>query len=384
MITKAPYGLSPTVEVTIGNASVDYSAINRIELTLEENCHDMLVFELAGIPPRAITDYYGRPVRVVFSTGGNFYQTFHGYVEDVRPKAFTGFGLMNKSPFQEARIVCMGASYSMRGSRSKTWVGYKLSDIAREMAAKYGFSLDVPSDSRVHEGILQTNESDWQFLSRYATMLGYSLTAHNTHMHLYDPYAALSRQISYHILPTLNKTRGKVTPSPGQIIEFSGSFANRHIDGYYKDSILTVVNDDNTVFDVTTNTLEDAQTRESRFKNRVAEHVHNFSSAEKRIDAISKQDYDYYADVTVLGLAGCLPGGIVNVDNYNGKFDGFWYVQGVKHIIHSNTFYTELRIAKNLNSELAPTNTQKYTYPPTPRYTQNGWIADTRTVNEYS
>jgi hypothetical protein len=43
MITKLPYGLSPTVDIAIGNSTVDYNTINRVELFMEDNQHDMLV-----------------------------------------------------------------------------------------------------------------------------------------------------------------------------------------------------------------------------------------------------------------------------------------------------------------------------------------------------
>ena len=384
MISKKPYGVSPTTTITVGNTSFDPTAVGRVELTLEENSHDFLVMDLAGIPPRAITEMYGKPVDIEFTTGGNFYQRFVGYVEEVRPESFTGFGLLNNSPFQTVRVICMGASYSMRGAKSDSWSGYRLSAIANEMSARYGFSLDAPSDRAVNDALLQTNESDWQFLTRYAKFLGYSVNVHGTHMHIYDPYKAKSRQNSYHVLTTLRKTRGDVTPSPGQIIEFNGNFSRRHIDGEYKEHKVTVVNSDNTTYDVSSTTVDTQHNGIARYPNRVTEYVDNYEEAARRISAVSKEKYDYYASATVLGIAGCVPGGIVKVDNYNGEFDTFWYVQAVKHTIHSDSFHTELQLALNTKSELKFTNTQKFTVPPPSVYSKGSWIAQERLVNEYS
>ena len=384
MIAKKPYGVSPTTTITVGNTSFDPSAVGRIELTLEENSHDMLVMELAGIPPRAITDMYDKPVDVSISTGGNFYQQFVGYVEEVRPESFTGFGLLNNSPFQTVRVICMGASYSMRGARSNTWNGYQLSTIARELSSKYGFSVDVPADRAVNDALVQTNESDWQFLTRYAKFLGYSVNVHGTHLHIYDPYKAKSRQNSYHVLTTLRKNKNDVTPAPGQIIEFNGNFSRRHIDGEYKEHRVTVVNDDNTTYDVSSSNLDLQHNGVARYPNRVTEYVDNYEEAARRISAVSKEKYDYYATATVLGVAGCVPGGIVKVDNYNGDFDTFWYVKSVKHSVHTDSFSTELELAVNTKSELKFTNTQQFTTPPTPVYSKGSWIARDRLVNEYS
>jgi phage protein D len=384
MINKQPYGISPSVDLTIGNTSFDGTSVNRIELSLAENQHDMLSMELSGIPPRLITEYYGKPVDVSVYAGGNFYHRFVGYVEDVRPTSFTGFGLVNESPFQDVRIVCMGASYSMRGSTSNTWNGYRLSDIANQLSSKYGFSLSTPSDRSVHEALLQTNESDWQFLTRYASFLGYSVNVHGTHMHIYDPYKALSRQTSYHVLTTIKKTGGSARPSPGQIIDFKASFSKRHIDGEYKEHRVTVVNDDNTSYDVSSTTVDTVHNGVARYTNRLTEYVDNFEEASKRISAVSKQEYDYYATVTVLGLAGCVPGGVVRIDNYGGNFDTYWYVHSVNHTIHSDAFYTELEIARNYNSELQFTNTKKFTAPPLSVLRKNRWVTEDRVIDEYS
>lgn len=384
MIAKKPYGVSPTTKIVVGNTSFDPTAVGRIELLLEESNHDLLVMDLAGIPPRSITEMYDKPVDVEFNTGGNFSHRFVGYVEEVRPESFTGFGLLNNSPFQTVRVVCMGASYRMRGSRSDSWSNYRLSGIAKELSARYGFSLDVPSDRALHESLLQTNESDWQFLTRYAKFLGYSVNVHGTHMHVYDPYNAKSRQTSFHVLTTYRKTRGDVTPSPGQIIEFNGNFSRRHIDGEYKEHKVTVVNEDGSTYDVSSTTVDAQHNGVARYPNRLTEYVDNYEEAARRISSVSKEKYDYYATATVLGLAGCVPGGIVKVDNYNGEFDTFWYVQSVKHTIHSDSFHTELQLALNTRSELSFTNTARFTVPPDPVYSKGAWIARERTVNEYS
>jgi len=384
MIRKSPTGLSPDVEIIVANTPIDYDSINRIELRLEENQHDMVILDLYGIPPRSITDYYYKPVYISISTGANFSQQFYGYVEDVRPASFTGHGLMNDSPFQETRVVCMGTSYNMRGSRSKVWGGYRLSDIAKELSANYRFSVDTPADTAIHDSLLQTNESDWQFITRYAKFLGYSVTLHGTHLHVFDPYKAISRQISYHVLHSLINSRNNIKERPGQIIEFTGTFSKRHIDGEYKESSIPVVQADNSMYDVVSTQSPTANNGVARFPNRVSEYVDNYEEASRRINSVSKEDYDYYADATVLGVAGCKPGGVVSIDKYGGDFDGYWYVQAVTHVVHSDAFYSELKLAKNFNSELGLTNTSPFQEPGKPYYDKDVWVSSRAVANEYS
>jgi len=384
VIVKKPYGVSSDIEVTIDGSEVSYTSINSVELHLEENMHDMLVLVVTGIPPKAITDYYGKAVSFRMISGRTTSHEFLGYVEDVRPYSFTGFGLINNSPFQETRIVCMGASYNMRGSTSRVWRNFRISDIARDMCDKYKFSLDVPKDDLYIDNVAQTNESDWQFLTRYCTHFGYSVTVHSTHMHVFDPYNALSRQNSVHVLETLKSAKGDPTPRPGQILKFEGSFSRRHADGHYKETIVSVLKEDNSLGELSSSTVDLRTNGMARYPNRVSSYSDNFAEARRRISAVSKEKYDYYADVQVLGIANCVPGGIVEVGDYSSDFDGFWYVQKVSHTLDSDKFITDLQIAKNLNTELIFNNTKKFQNPPSATYRNGVWMTTEKRVNEYS
>ena len=382
MIVKTPYGVSPSIEMSIAGVAVDYNALESVELNLAENQHDMMVFEIMGIPPRAITAYYGAPVEFKMHTGVNFVQEFVGYVEDVRPISKTAGGMVNKSPFQRARLVCMGASYIMRGSASKTWDYRKVSDVAKEIAAKYRFSVDVPSDDFVIDRLVQANESDWQFLTKYAGMLGYAVTAHGTHIHVYDPKSVLSRQTSFHNVRTIVGSNVTSNAEPGHIMEFTGTFSSRATDGRYKENEIAVIDPNNSVYNFRTNTLSPSL-GPARFKNRVGDYADGLGEARRRLRAIDKEKYDYRATATVIGLAGCVPGGVVNVDQYSAEFDGYWCVKEVRHRAHSNAFITELELAKNRTIPLEQDNTAPFQKPPKSLYDRNVWVASKARVREY-
>jgi len=382
MIIKTPYGVSPSIELYISGAAVDYETINAFELELSENKHDMLVLEISGIPPKAITEYWGKPVRLEFRTGANFHHSFYGYVEDIRPFSFTGFGLVNRSPFQTARIVCMGASYNMRGSTSRHWFGYRVSSIAKEIGHKHRFSVDAPSDEYVDDTLVQTNESDWQFLVRYANSLGYKVNSHGTHLHIYRPDSALSRQSSYHVLSTLISKQADIDAAPGNIMEFSGSFSRRNIDGDYKESEIAVIGKDNSLYNLRSSTLSNGN-GSNRFPNRMDDYADNVAQGNRRLKQEDRSSYDYYADARVIGVAGCVPGGVVLVDQYASDFDGFWYVQSVKHIVNSRAYVTELRLAKNKNTEMVFDGTAPFQPPPKPYYDFDQWVSTKARFNEY-
>lgn len=384
MIVKKLFGVSPDLEIKIGDVPVNYDSVGYLELHLSEDQHDMLVLRMVGLPATAVIDYIDKGVYLKISTGASYAQLFSGYVTDVRPKSVTGQGFINNSPFQEVDIVCLGMSYNMRSKKSRNWTGYKISEVVNELSDIYGFSADVP-DLPVPTGVLtQTNESDWQFLVRYSKMLGLAVNCHGTHIHVYDPYKAAGRQASYHRLTTITKYRGDVSPAPGQILSFDGSFARRHADGKYIDTVVPVLSSSLNTYDVTTQEVTQKDSSEVYLENRIFEFAKNYDHAVRVMEASNKKDYDYYATVQVLGVAGCVPGGVVSIDSYDSEFDGFWYVQSVKHYLHSDGFVSELKIARNNNSQLNVVNVESFQTPPRPRYTMNRWKSSKRYVNVYS
>lgn len=377
MITKTPYGLSPSFELSVDSAAVDYHALNRIEIDLIECKHDMVTIELGGIPTRAITDYQNKGVSLSVNTGANFAFDFSGYVADVRPTSRTYHGLVNNSPFQTADIVCLGASYDMRAKKNRVWDSYTLAAVAEELCAQYKFSLDVPADPLVFSPLAQVEESDWQFIVRYADMLGYSVNMHGTHMHIYDPYKATDRATSFHRLTTIKGTRGDIATTPGQVSEFKGRFSEDTSDN---DTIVTV-RQGTTEFDVASS----GQHENSRkIHNRINGHIDSYENAVRVLDVARKHTYDYRARAMVSGVAGCVPGGVVTLDNYNSGFDGLWYVHAAKHILTSGVFLSDLDLSRNKDSELEQfNNVHKFEVPPLPRLRQGKWEATKVTINEY-
>jgi hypothetical protein len=329
-----------------------------------------------------MTDYIGRPVLLTINTGPGYAFTFVGRVEKMAPCTTTHKGLINDSPFQTTEVVCMGRSYDMRGKKNASWSGYTLPDIATTMAQRYDLSLDVPATPLVYANTIQSNESDWQFLVRIANLHGYSVTCHGTHIHIFDPYEATGRLPSLHRLLSQKTLQGNSEAIPGVIIDFHPNLAERHPDGDYMDTSVTVLQEDGTTYTVTTSDL--LGTPGARFTNQLADSADNYEEAKRLITTTNKGLYDYTADAQVVGLIGCLPGGVVNLDKYGGEFDGYWYVQEVEHHLISGLFTSDLCMARNKNSELVTkTATPKMAVPPAPRNQDGTLVTSRRVYNVY-
>jgi hypothetical protein len=372
MIRKSPVGVSPNLAITIGDAAVNYESLMSLSLDLKENEHDMCTFTMTGVPPRFITDYIGKSVYVSMDTGSSFVSRFWGTIEHAAPSAVSSKGKVNDSLFQEVRFTAFGASYRMRGVERKPWHGATLVDVCTQLSTKYGFSVDVPADPLIYSTMAQ-RESDWKFLVRYASLMGYSVTVHGTHIHVFDPYKAAGRLPSIHRL--YSPARSSTTPEPGQIVEFSGTFTQSNTD-----TIATVHQDNGTVFDVRTSDAGGTPARYSTLSDMTAD---TYDEAVRILAYSEKTGYDYKAHASVVGSAGMVPGGIANLDRYDAAFDGLWYISGVRHDVRSGSFLTDIDMFKNVEDTYADRSAAAFRAAPEPNYINNEWTSSRRVVNAY-
>lgn len=384
MITKSRSGVGAALDLTVGDVEFDYNSIVRLEVDLEDNMHDYASLEVAGLPPRAVTEYRGAPVRFLIDSGGSYSHEFVGRVEHVAPVSEASGGLVNGSPFGAATIHCYGASYAMRGDKSRVWERVSLAEMATSMADSYDFSVDVPETKLIKERFVQETESDWQALVRYAGEYGFRVTSHGAHLHVHNPRTAAHRNISFHKLTPVQTMPDGAIPSPGKIISFSGDFARESIDGEYKDAVVGVLSDDRT-YDVRTSEVRGLEVDPLRapIEERLAANVDSYAEARALIRRTHADRYDYRADVLCVGLAGCLPGGIVALDRYNASYDGLWYVHKVRHVVVDQQFTTQLSIVTNSGDRFEDGIVTDFTSPPNSVYKLGRWVSSKKVFNVY-
>lgn len=350
MIHKVTGGVNVSFTLTIDGVPVNYESINGIELTLTEDQHDMLTLLVTGLPPRAVTEYRNRAVEFHMNTGGGYSESFVGYVAMIRPTQEVSKGVVNNSPFQVSEVVCLGVSYDMRSKRSVLWPDASIAYITETLAKRYGLSSDAPHVQPFTHSIVQDGESDWKFLVRVAHMHGYRVSVHGTHIYVYNPREAGNRTLSFNRLTT-QRISGTASTQAGQIIEFKGDFLEQSVDGVHRDASVTVLQDNNVTYDVTSSEVLRTNAKPP-IVDSLNETVHNYEEATKLLQGHTTDKYDYEADILVVGVAGCRPGGLIFLDNYNAEYDGFWYVCSVHHEVFMNGMFTStLKVKKSLNLE---------------------------------
>lgn len=386
MIIQSSNPLSPKVSFSLNNVEVDYQSILEVSLELGENKHDVLTFTIGGIPHKAITDYEGAAVQFRISSGQGRTQAFNGYVMYVEPFHAIDAPLINGSVFYTAKVVCFGASVSMKTVRQRVFENTKIYKIVQEIAKNYKFSVDVLRDEFVIPRAVQASESDWEFLNKLCKLYGYSFTVHGTHLRVWDPFQAVDIRPSYEVLTPATAIADGV---PGSILKMTGTFGDLTVDGSSYRYQLTSFDNSGVMF---TNSEKGeittwSGTRETpKYSTILSESSLSVAEARKTIDAKRRNVFPYNAKVEVLSGAGIVPGGVVELSGYKSNIDGLWYVRSVRHNIGGTTYTTELEIGKDKNTstlygspptKIAPT-------PPDPVFIDNSWRASEERVNIYA
>jgi phage protein D len=380
MIFKSSHPNSPDVSVILSDVSVDYSTIQSVSVDVHENMHDMATITFSGFLTKGITDYVGAPVYISIGVNESRVIEFYGYVSFIEPVMETRKGLINNSPVQTAVLTCMGASFDMSTDKYKVWENVTLANIVENIAGAYKYSYSVPADRFVWKRLLQNQKSDWQFLKDVCNSVGYYLTTSRTHIHVYDPYRAIARQLPYVELLTVRGAYGDLTNTPGRIMEFRGLFGDVTLDGSVSKYNYVGIDSSGTV--VTASTSDDdfsqmGELVERRYTNEVATNVTSIEMLNKLAKASTKQTYPYNATAIVTGVPDPVPGSVVRINNYDSYFDGYWLVRGAKHTVTRSNYLTELTLSTDSTNGKLPVIQpgSAFQTPPLPVLIGDAWMA---------
>jgi hypothetical protein len=387
MIFKSINPMSPSVTIEFDGVSVDYKTIHSINLSFEENKHDIAIVTFNGMPPKAITDYVNAGVQITASLGPGRDAVFCGYVMYVEPESTTYASVINNSVFQKAKVVCFGASVSMKSTVTRVWEHASTVSIAKALAEKYSFSLEVYKDDFVIPKLIQTKQSDWDFLTSFCKKYGYSVSVNGTNMHLWDMHKSIGRKQSFEVLSTPSSLNDL---QPGSIIKFSGTFGYLTPDGKaYNYSVESIDNSGN-VHKTTGKTTDSSLMwsgigRPTKFNSSLVTSSNSVYESERIIEATFKNSLPFNATVETAAALGTAPGGIVLLEGYKSNFEGFWYVRGIEHEIVGSNCMSRLRISKDFNTtnEAVSPPAELPLTPPSPKFVAGSWRASVEKVDMY-
>lgn len=360
MIFRTNEPSSPSTEVVIDGVDIYENSIVRVRLELEVNHHDMAVVTLAGVPGALVTDYLDRPVRIKCYQGDSGH-SFYGYVVSVEPEYTTTGGVVGGYTIQKLNLVCLGASRAMSNKENNVWQTVTLEQIVKELATKYKFTFSVPTTGITIPRLLQSSETDWSLLTKVCDLHGLHFTAHGTHIHVWDPTKSISRQISYHSMLNVHARGAADMNLPGSILELSGEFG----DPFKKSNLksLYALNDQGTFY---SDTYERPDSEFGKRYGQTATDVLNNNAptlelAEAIVRGQSRARDVFMLNLSTIGIAGVIPGGVVRIGDFSSKFDGLWYVQSVCQTVTHDRMLTEARLISD-----ALKDSSKTVYPVSP------------------
>ena len=380
MIIKNALGDSPSVVVSIAGGTVPDREIVSVEVTYSENKHDIATIVYSGFPPKAVTAYRGLPVYISFGTNEANTMYFHGYVAYVEANAYTRMGVVNNSLIQEAKVVCFGTSYEMKPSRNTVYQNVTLPKLVSTIAKRYGFSYSVPDNGYVFKTVEQSTKSDWEVLIETANKLGYHVTASNAHLCVYDPLSSFFRRTPATVLRTINSESGKER-KPGNILEFSGVFGDVTPYGDSHEYLLKTLDSNGRSIQYSTATSAGSGLGRKLSNRFVQEITFNATSQEtlrQFARGYERQSIPLHADIVVLGSSTLFPGSLVQIDNYDSEFDGFWVVSEARHLINTDHYMTYLHVKTDSTNQdpARDIGGKSYVRPPMPRLSGNVWVSE--------
>lgn len=382
MITSGASSLELKFSVSIDGGDLEYSSIQVVQIYLQENMHNLASLQVAGIPPDYLSEYLNLPIVVTVSVGAFGSYTFYGYIYNMVPVSKNKDGLVNNSPFQTTTINCFGATYPMRGKKSRSWEHYTLPQMAREIANKYNLTISVPDDPFVFTRLIQSEKTDWEILVEASDYLGYRVFADGTHIDIWDPYAALSHK-GLRNLYAMSSNQGAVKPRPGQVVHFTSQVGNAL---KTSDTLHSLVDSS-----VLTNTYNDSSgmgtTVQSLFQDEIAENAVSIDMAQAVLKGRNRNKFPISASVTVVGDPSITPGMVVDLQKYQSGIDGLWLVKSAQHEMFRGSAMSYLELVRD-------TFASNNTYPsliappvpvvPSPVLKNRRWNAQTEQVYVYS
>jgi hypothetical protein len=346
MITSSNSQLKLEFEVLIHNGPLDFTSIQRVNIELSENMHDLATLDIAGIPPEYLSTYIDLPIAIKLTVATTHSCIFKGYITYLEPRSLNKDGLVNKSPFQTTRMYCIGTSYVMRNRRTDVWNSVTLPQIVRNLADKYNFTASVPNDPYVFPRLVQAGESDWALLRKACDYLGYRVSMRNTHIDIWDPFTTLSRYGTAPVYAMAGNS-GMTNAEPGQVIEFNASVGSvtpeaakvpDTIHALVDDTIVTISKDISTGYGTPIKSI---------FQDEVPANAESIPMANAVLQGRSRDKFPYTAHLTIVGNPSIQPGMLIQLGTYNSSVDGLWIVKSVRHEAFRGSSMSYLSVEKD-------------------------------------
>jgi hypothetical protein len=291
--------------------------------------HDLFIIRMGATPnhpyKHLLTAYPDNsPVEIQWGRLPDKVVTWYGYINHHEQSSEADGDL----PAMQIKYFCIGTSKTMNTDKTRVWSNTTPSGIAQKIAREQKLRCVVTTINWDLPYEVQAGESDFVFMSRMATKVGFKFWVSGGTMYFIDPAVVLSGASNsflpeYHIskVPSQRDTAQHFRKLQGDNIP-GGEIVNRQIYG----------------MDYSTGQVFKAQADSASVSpvdfNETHRHVTSYAEAKRLMNAKqSLSQYWIYATCQVFGWPLLYPGKALKLGGYHMADDtkGNWIVTGAKH-----------------------------------------------------
>lgn len=292
---------------------------------------------------------FGVPVNVAWGLLGQRVDTFQGYVHHTEPMTSVAGDQAHRSV---VKVVCVGATNPMKEKRQRIWNQRTIPSVLSEIFSQYKLSYDIMTNDRVWDSLVQSGESDWQFVCSLAQRLGWTVCPTNTDVRVRPRWSNMAA-VAYtttifraakpneapgglHQIQTFHAVDGETTPDGGQK-------ALRVAQGLdpWQGTAYTAVQDT-------------VQPQLGWLSPTALLTEYNHDTARTYDEAVQRlygdaENARFYiqAEMEAIGDASVRPGRLVALQGLGAKNDGLWYVEAADHEVSGGAYLLHLSLGRD-------------------------------------
>lgn len=317
----------------------DKSAVSRVTWIQDRNKHDVMEMTVVGVRPERMLPMVpgGSPVQVTIWTSAGR-KALHGYVH----KAVPAF---DDNP-TAVNLTVVSAGYPLKAA-GKLAIGSTTASMAvTRIARKHKLHADVESHPRKFRQLVQSGETDWEFLTRIADEVGYSLRVEGATLRFVSRSALAKHYRTKAPILRFRRNRGNrlyevlsFQPTEAAYLDETGSRARRKVD--YLDKYARKFS--SSASDKPKDTGRKGKDPEyTRFTSATAK---TFKEASLIAAARTEANrYPVLAKATIIGNPVIGPDIMVFIDGVMKRYEGYWTVLKATHYLLPGKYVTDIEI----------------------------------------
>lgn len=346
--------LSASLSVFNGpTSSSSIGAVRTVQIEQTEGKHDLVTVEFDLAAEAGLNSLNDQPGRFDITMNG-YVQSYSGYLDVSSPGRTRG-----ASQGRNTTAYLMGLTNVCRNSHARSWRATNPFNIATAVLAEYQLGLEMDA----YEGAIQYmsqsgEETDWRFLVRLASEMGYSLVSDGVIVRFVNAQREAQRAPArscpiLYLPPSVNNSRVNVDSCS---VKSSGS----PMEADYRAKELTGVTETGELFSLDTRRVNAARPGGIRpsFFGPGTMTYQSMSDAMQEAERIRNQArWAFQLTAAISGTLDVRVGRSVYCNDPYSLYSGYWYVTDVKHLINvvSGMFKTQFTACREELAGTSPT-----------------------------